>query len=75
MKRYVIQLHGIEEFQDENYFINMIPSLMHIWIARDNKTNEFKGYGFIEFYNNEDLLKAIDYINDNIKNVIINVIL
>ncbi len=69
MKRYIIRILNLNETHDENYFRKLYPYLMHVWIARDSYTHEHKGYGFIEFHNEEDMNISID----NLKNMKIKV--
>jgi RNA recognition motif-containing protein len=60
MKRYVIRVLNLNEENNEDYFIKLYPYLMHVWIARDSFTLKHKRYGFIEFYNEEDMNISID---------------
>lgn len=49
--RYVLQVNGLRDVHDENFFFTVMEEhdIMHVWIARDSHTHEYKGYGFLEF--------------------------
>lgn len=63
--RYVIQMFGIN---DEHAIETIFSYAMHVWVAR-NKNGENKGYAFVEFRTQHDLLNGLNYVHNHMPGV------
>lgn len=59
-KRHVLQLNGLYDIHDEEYFRRLLPYVLHVWIARNTVTLEPQGYGFLEFESAQDMSSAVN---------------